>query len=73
MATNVRTQYITNIRTQYYSLSFNNNNYNNKVHYYLTSTIFQSIESKLKSLSIEALEGRRLSTSPKGLLKQAGI
>jgi len=28
---------------------------NNKVHLYLTSAIFQSIDSKLKSLSIEAL------------------
>jgi len=44
------------------------------VHLYLTSAIFQSINSKLKSLSIEALGGRRLSTSQKTcLLKQAGL
>jgi len=40
---------------------FNNNN--NKVHLYLTSAICQSIYCKLKSLSIEALGRRRLSTS----------
>jgi len=31
------------------------NNNNNKLHLYLTCAIFQSINSKLKSLSIEAL------------------
>jgi len=31
------------------------NNNNNKVHLYLTSAIFESINSELKSLSIEAL------------------
>jgi len=44
---------------------YSNNNKNNKLHLYLTSAIFQSIYSKLKSLSrpIEALAGRRLSKS----------
>jgi len=42
----------------------------NKVHLFLTSAIFQSINSELKSLSIEALGGRRLSTSQQGLLNQ---
>jgi len=55
------------------TILLDNNNNNNIVHLYLTSAIFQSIYCKLKSLSIETLGERRLSTSQLGLLKQAGL
>jgi len=54
----------TNVCLSVYAFVFFNNNNNNKLHLYLTSAIFQSINSELKSsLSIEVLGGGRLSSS----------